>query len=221
MAGEAMDFEAARVKMVEHQIRTTDVTAHSVLEAFYAVPREEFVPDRLKALAYIDADTEIAPGRFLMEASPLAKLMQLAAITSKDKVLEVGAGTGYVTAILARLAGSVVALESDVDLAAKAGEILGGMPFGNFSIVHGDLEAGAPGRGPFDLIFLDGAVEEIPAAFGEQLKDGGRIVGVVGYGNAARAVMLVKERGVLSEGLHFNASVKPLPGFRKAREFVF
>ena len=89
-----MDFEAARVKMVDNQIRTTDVTSHSVLSAFLTVPREAFVPEKAKVLAYIDNDVEICPGRFLMEASPLAKLLQLAAITKEDTVLEVGCGTG-------------------------------------------------------------------------------------------------------------------------------
>src|ERR1700710_382846 len=114
-----MDFEAARVKMVENQIRTTDVPSHSVLNAFFAVPREAFVPEKSKVLAYVDNDIEICPAdagraaRFLMEASPLAKLLQLAAIGNEHVGLEVGAGTGYTSAPLSLLAHSVVAHESD------------------------------------------------------------------------------------------------------------
>ncbi len=121
-----MDFEAARVKMVENQIRTTDVTSHSVLNAFLAVPRENFVPEKSKLLAYIDNDIEISPAvfgkpaRFLMEASPLAKLLQLGEITKEDNVLDVGCGTGYVSALLSMLAGTVVALQSDEGLATEA-----------------------------------------------------------------------------------------------------
>ncbi|MGK9054430.1 protein-L-isoaspartate O-methyltransferase [Neorhizobium sp. CSC1952] len=216
-----MDFEAARTKMVENQIRTTDVTSHSVLRAFYTVPREAFVPAKAKSLAYIDTDIEVAPGRYLMEASPLAKLLQLAAITKDDVVLEVGTGSGYASAILSLLAGSVVSLEVDEALAAQAAEALSSLGCDNVAVVTGALEQGYADEAPYDLIFVNGAVEEVPAALLEQLREGGRLVAVVGYGNAAQAKVLVREQGVISEGAHFNASVKPLPGFRKAKEFVF
>jgi protein-L-isoaspartate(D-aspartate) O-methyltransferase len=220
-----MDFETARTKMVENQIRTTDVTSHSVLMAFYAVPREAFVPEKAKTLAYIDNDVEIlpaAPGkpaRFLMEASPLAKLLQLAAITKDDAVLEIGCGTGYASALLSMIAGSVVALESDETLAAAAKTNLAAYP--DVTVVAGPLETGAPSGAPYDLIFINGSVEEVPASLFSQLRDGGRLVTVQGYGNAARAKVFVSERGAVSENGFFNASVKPLPGFSKVREFVF
>jgi Protein-L-isoaspartate carboxylmethyltransferase len=216
-----MDFESARTKMVDNQIRTTDVTSHSVLQAFLSVPREEFVPANLKPIAYIDNDLEIAPGRYLMEASPLAKLLQLARIGKDDLVLEVGCGTGYVSALLSLLAGSVVSLEADEDLCARAGDVLSRLGYDNVAVVPGEMEKGYPAEAPYDLIFVNGAVEEVPAALLEQLRDGGRLVAVVGYGNAAQAKLLVKEHGAVSESSHFNASVKPLPGFRRERTFVF
>lgn len=216
-----IDFGSARNKMVENQIRTTDVTAHSVLEAFYAVPREDFVPVKAKVLAYVDTDIEICPGRYLMEASPLAKLLQLAAITKDDAVLEIGGGTGYVSALLSLLAGSVVSVEADQGLATAAAEKLGALGYANVQTVAGDMEAGSKKGAPYDLIFVNGSVEEIPQALFDQLRDGGRLVGVIGYGNAAQAVVIVKEQGALSQSSHFNASVRPLPGFRKAKEFVF
>ncbi len=222
-----MDFEAARVKMVENQIRTTDVTSHSVLNAFLTVPREAFVPEKSKPLAYIDTDIEIAPAaagkapRFLMQASPLAKLLQLAAITKEDAVLDVGAGTGYVSALLSLLAGSVVSLECDETLAALAKETLSGLGYSNVTVVAGDLAKGHQAGAPYDLIFVNGAVEEVPASLLGQLRDDGRLVVVQGYGNAARATVFVRERGAISENVFFNASVKPLPGFAKAKEFVF
>ncbi|CAD7046739.1 protein-L-isoaspartate O-methyltransferase [Pseudorhizobium endolithicum] len=216
-----MDFESARTKMVDNQIRTTDVTSHSVLQAFLSVPREEFVPANLKPIAYIDDDIEIAPGRYLMEASPLAKLLQLAHIGKDDLVLEVGCGTGYVSALLSQLAGSVVSLDADEDLCARASDVLSRLGYDNVAVVHGEMEKGYPAEAPYDLIFVNGAVEEVPAELLEQLRDGGRLVAVVGYGNAAQARLLVKERGTVSEGSHFNASVKPLPGFRRERSFVF
>ncbi|WP_105384718.1 protein-L-isoaspartate O-methyltransferase family protein [Neorhizobium alkalisoli] len=216
-----MDFEAARTKMVENQIRTTDVTSHSVLRAFYSVPREAFVPAKAKSLAYIDTDIEVAPGRYLMEASPLAKLLQLAAITKSDVVLEVGTGSGYAAAILSQLAGSVISVEVDGALAEQATESLSSLGHDNVAVVTGELQNGYASEAPYDLVFVNGAVEEVPAALLEQLRDGGRLVAVVGYGNAAQAKVLVKEQGAISESTYFNASVKPLPGFGKIKEFVF
>lgn len=214
-----IDYNTARTKMVDNQIRTTDVTSHSVLSAFLTVPREAFVPEKAKVLAYIDNDVEICPGRFLMEASPLAKLLQLAAITKEDTVLEVGCGTGYTSALLSLTAGSVVALESDATLAEQAKANLSG--YANVSVVAGDLAKGHTAGAPYDLIFVNGSVEEVPASLLGQLAEGGRLVTVEGYGNAARAKVFVSERGAVSENVFFNASVKPLPGFAKLREFVF
>ncbi|MDE1158862.1 MAG: protein-L-isoaspartate O-methyltransferase [Neorhizobium sp.] len=216
-----MNFEALRITMVESQIRTTDVTSHSVLQAFLDVPREAFVPEASRSLAYRDTDIDVAPGRYLMAASPLAKLLQLASIKKTDKVLEIGAGTGYVTALLSRLASSVVAVESDAALVDRAHANLAALGAGNASVVAGELEAGHAAKAPYDVIFLDGSIEELPVALTKQLAEGGRLVAVVGYGNSARATVTVLEKGVLSEGLHFNASICPLPGFRKVKEFVF
>ncbi|NLR95889.1 protein-L-isoaspartate O-methyltransferase [Rhizobium sp. P38BS-XIX] len=216
-----MDFEAARVKMVENQIRTTDVTSHSVLNAFFAVPRENFVPEKSKLLAYIDCDIEVAPGRFLMEASPLAKLLQLGAITKDDKVLDVGCGTGYVSAVLSLVAGQVVALESNDELAAQAKTNLAALGYNNVTVIGGDLEKGHASNAPYDVIFLNGSIEQLPQVLLDQLGEDGRLITVIGYGHAARATVFIRERGAFSENVFFNASIKPLPGFVKSKEFVF
>lgn len=217
--GKSMDYEAQRVKMVDNQVRTTDVTSHSVLSAFLSVPREKFVPESLQALAYVDKDLEIASGRYLTHASPVAKLLQLATIAQEDSVLEIGSGTGYVTALLSLLAGKVVGLESDAALADAARANLAGAS--HVKIVTGDLEKGAASEGPFDVIFLNGAVEEVPDALFQQLKDGGRLIAVIGYGNASRAHVFVREKGAIGGTAEFNTAVKPLPGFRKVAEFQF
>ncbi len=216
-----IDYKAARTKMVDNQIRTTDVTSHEVLDAFLTVPREEFVPAAVKPLAYIDNDIQLAPGRFLMEPSPLAKLIQLADIAPSDIVLEVGCGTGYASALLSKLGSSVVALESDAELAASATETLARLGYDNVAVVSGDLEGGYAPEAPYDAVFVHGAVEFVPEALFAQLRDGGRLVVVEGYGNASQARLYIKESGRVAERNAFNTAVKPLPGFRKVKEFVF
>lgn len=147
-----MDFETARANMVDSQLRTTDVTSHSVLKAFLSVPREAFVPAGVRQIAYVDEDLQICPARdgrparYVMKTSPLAKLLQLSAVSKEDVVLEVGGGAGYAAAILSQLAGSVVSLESDEALAAQATETLASLGYDNVAVVTGDLEKGLCGR---------------------------------------------------------------------------
>ncbi|WP_454287176.1 protein-L-isoaspartate O-methyltransferase family protein [Rhizobium arsenicireducens] len=222
-----MDYAAARIKMVDNQIRTTDVTSHSVLNAFHLVPREVFVPANLRPLAYIDEDLQVAPAangqpaRYIMEPSPLAKLLQLGAISKDDLVLEIGCGVGYTAAILSQLAGSVVAVECDEALAAKATATLADLGYDNVAVVTGELEKGYAAEAPYDLIFTNGAVEEVPQGLLDQMREGGRLVAVVGYGNAARARLYIRNGDTWSHTEYFNAAIKPLPGFRRSAEFVF
>lgn len=219
-----MDFEAARLHMVDCQLRTTDVTSHPVLSAFLSVPREAFLPDALKSLAYVDEDMPLSAGnsaRYIMEASPLAKLVQLAAIEKSDVVLVIGSAEGYAAAIVSLLAGSVVALESDEALAASATSTLSSLGYDNVAVVTGALQEGYASEAPFDLIFLNGSAEEIPASLLSQLRDGGRLVAVVGNGHSARATVISREGQNYSTVRYFNAAIQLLPGFAKAPEFVF
>ncbi len=220
------DFEQLRIKMVDGQLRTTDVTNLPILEAFLSVPREAFVPARLKELAYIDEDVDITPPdgearRFLMEPSPLAKLIQLADIETGDVVLDVGTGTGYAAAILSQLAGSVIALESDAALAAQASERLSELGCDNVAVVEGALVAGYPSEAPYDVILVAGAVDRVPDTLFEQMKDGGRLVTVEGHGNAGVARLYLKQGDHVSGRWAFNAAVKPLPGFQAEPAFEF
>jgi protein-L-isoaspartate(D-aspartate) O-methyltransferase len=218
-----IDFAAQRTKMVESQIRTEDVTDRNVIAAMAAVARENFVPERMAALAYIDQDLAIAGmglgGRFLMKPATLARLLQAAGVAPTDRVLDVGCGLGYAAAVLAQLAANVVALEEDAALAAGARKQLGGL--GNVEVVEGRLEEGHKARAPYDLILVEGAVEVVPGALLDQLGEGGRLVAVVGYGRAASATVFTKVDGDVGDRPAFDADVPPLPGFRRSKGFVF
>ncbi|HVY20101.1 MAG TPA: protein-L-isoaspartate O-methyltransferase [Bauldia sp.] len=218
------DFSAARRKMVDSQLRTEAVTDYDILAAMGSVPRERFVPEDQRAVAYIDSDVPLksgTPSRYLMEAAPFARLLQLAEIDTDDRILDVGCGTGYSLAVLAALGGFVVGLESDAELAAAAKANLAALGIGNAKVVSGALDAGYPVDGPYDVIFLEGAVEVLPAGLFEQLREGGRLVAVVGYGRAAMATVYAKSEGHLGQRAAFNTDVRPLPGFRKPEVFVF
>lgn len=221
------DLSNARRMMVDGQIKTVDVTDHALLIALGEVPRERFVPGRLRALAYLDRDLPIAEAtttqdaRYLMEAGPFARLVQAAEIKSQDVVLDIGCGTGYSAAVLARFASSVVALESDPSLAQFANEALSGLGIDNVAVVTGPLEPGYPAEGPYDVILLEGAVETIPDALFDQLKEGGRLVAVLGYGRTGQATVFRRSGEGISARTAFDAHVAPLPGFRKPKAFVF
>ncbi len=219
------DFQDLRTKMVDNQIRTTDVTDLAVIDAFLSVPREAFVPVGRQALAYIDEDqrleSEGSAPRYIMEPSPFAKLVQLARINKNDVVLDIGCASGYSTAVLSRLAGSVIGLESDSVLASTATTLLQELGYDNVVIVIGELKAGYPSESPYDVIFIEGAVDFVPDALFNQLKEGGRLIAVEGRGNAGVARLYVKENGVTSGRAVFNAAIKPLPGFEREVQFEF
>lgn len=222
-----IDATAARRTMVDNQIRPSDVTDHRVIDAFAAVPREVFVPAALRSLAYIDEHLQVkaasgaAPARFLMQPAPFAKLVQLAAIERTDRVLVVGAGTGYAAAIAATLGGDVVALEEDAELAEAARANLRTLGLDRATVVTGPLPAGAPARAPFDVILFDGSIEVLPDAFAGQLAEGGRLVSVEGRGLAGKGRLHRRVGDELSGRSVFNCAARPLPGFEKAAEFQF
>lgn len=221
------DFSQRRAKMVDGQLRTTDITSQALLRAMGSVPREAFVDLKNQPLAYIDEDIEIAAAtsesgaRYLMEPSPFGKLLQLADIRQGDVVLDVGCGTGYSSAVLSLLAGSVIALENDPALADRAGSLLGSLGYDNVAVVQGVLRDGFAGEAPYDVIVIEGAVGEIPEALFAQLREGGRLVVVEGVGNAGVAKLYVKNDGIVTGRRGFNAAVKPLPGFEKTPVFEF
>jgi protein-L-isoaspartate(D-aspartate) O-methyltransferase len=216
-----MDYEAARRNMVESQIRTNKVTHAGLLAALSSLPRERFLPPERAYAAYVDDDIPLAPGRFLMEPMVFARLVQLAEPKLKDRALVVGSGTGYGAAVLARLVASVVALESDPGLAARAKDQLVQLAIGNVSQAAGPLAQGWPGSAPYDVMLIEGAVEEVPQTLFDQLADGGRLVAVVMTEGVGRATLFVEREKAISHRPYFDAAVPPLAEFRRQRGFVF
>ncbi|HEV7254513.1 MAG TPA: protein-L-isoaspartate O-methyltransferase [Mesorhizobium sp.] len=217
----APDFSVMRANMLEGQLRTQDVSDRDILAAASELPRELFVPERRRMLAYSDGDIEVAEGRFLMEVAPFAKMLQLAEIRASDHVLEVGAATGYNAAVLSRLARSVVALESDPALAAQAGATLASLGIGNVEVVTGPLPQGWPAAALYDVIVVSGAVDFVPGALLDQLGEGGRLVAVEGRGLAGEVRVHLKLGNAVGARRGFNAAVKPLPGFEREPAFEF
>jgi protein-L-isoaspartate(D-aspartate) O-methyltransferase len=216
-----LNFEDLRIKMVDNQLRTTDVTDKPLLQAFLDVPREKFVPSIRMPLAYIDDDVLVSDGRYLMQPSPFAKLAQLANIQPEDVILDIGCVTGYSPAVLSRVARSVVAVECDAELAGQAISNLATLGFDNVVVVNAPLESGyAPGA-PYDVVLFEGSVDHVPASLFDQLKNGGRLVVVEGTGNAGKSMLYVKNDGIVSGRRAFNSAVKTLPGFEKIAEFEF
>jgi protein-L-isoaspartate(D-aspartate) O-methyltransferase len=226
-----VDFQTARRTMVDSQVRTSDVTNLELIGAMSDVPREVFVPDALAPVAYLDRDLPYdlsggKPPRFLIKPMVLARLIQAADPRPQDRVLVIGAGTGYAAAVLGRLAAAVTALEEDGAIAAFARSALAKQGAANVTVVTGPLTQGWQPAQPYDVILMDGGVETIPDAVFGQLADGGRLVAVLGEGRVGEAMLYQSDRGQSDHGevsgrALFDAAVPLLPGFKKAPAFVF
>jgi len=216
-------FDAANARrlMVEGQVRTADVTDSALLDAMQTLPRERFLPPALAQLAYLDGEIPVARGRTLLRPMVLAKLVQAARISRDDRVLDLGCATGYSAAVMSRLAGSVVALEEDADLARQAKEALAAVGAANVELVTGPLTAGWPTSGPYDVIFLDGATEIPPDALGPQLKPEGFAIGVYSPSAASKATIFHFIEGRMVGRPVFDAAARVLPGFAAPPQFVF
>lgn len=213
------DFAARRVMMVDTQVRPSDVTKYPVIAAMLAVPRENFVPADLREAAYVGENLTLAPGRVLLEPRSFAKLLDALDIRGDELVLDVGAGLGYSAAVIARMAEAVVAVESE-PLASEAQAALAAERVDNVAVIAGDLAAGSARHAPFDVIVIEGGVEELPEPLIAQLKVGGRIgalfmqgaLGVVRIGTRTATGMVWRDA--------FNAAAPVLPGFARKRVFA-
>ncbi len=222
MAIQAETFDDARKCMVDSQIRPNRVTDSRVLTAMRSLPRELFLPPGVQALAYADEDVPLGNGRFLMEPMVFAKLLQAAALRDNERVLVVGAGTGYGAAVLAACGCRVTALEEDPALLTMAAATLA-VQAPNVTLVSGPLSAGWPSQAPYDLVLIEGAVPEIPATLAAQThQETGRIMAVIATaGRTTRAVIAEATSVGLGISPLFDCATPVIPSLRKAPAFVF
>lgn len=209
------NFEQMRRAMVDSQLRTTAVNDPRVVAAMGEVPRERYVPAAQAAIAYLDTALAIAPGRSIPAPMILGRLLTEARVKPTDRVLVVGANTGYAAAVLATLAASVIALEQDASLMAQAS-----LP-AQVTPVSGPLTAGWPDAAPYDLILFDGAVEQVPPAIVAQLVDGGRIAAPIVENGITRLAIGRKAGSAFGMITFADAEAPVLPGFEVRKGFTF
>ena len=217
-----MNFAAARANMIESQIRTNRVIDPAVVGALARVPRETFVPKPMRGFAYVDEDLDLGGGRFIIEPLALARLLEAAMIAPTDVVLNIGDATGYSTAVLSKLAQTVVSLECDGEWVGKSTAALNELAIDNVAVVQGALDQGYPAQAPYDVILFSGAVSEVPASICRQLSEGGRLVAIVDGGRGVgRGVLVVRVGDTWGRRQLFDARIPLLPGFAAKVGFVF
>lgn len=214
------DYSAARTAMVDRQVRPSDVTSFPIIEAMLNVPRERFAPADQSSVAYADAPLHYGGGREGLDPRVFAKMIDGARIGVDDLVLDLAPGLGYSTAVIARMAAAVIAIEPDEAMAAAAAETLSDLEIDNAMIRAGDAAAGDVDHAPFDAIFVNGGIEHAPADLLAQLKDGGRLVAIDMSGAASEAVAFVKSGETVQRRVLFDAAASIAPGFEASVEFA-
>jgi protein-L-isoaspartate(D-aspartate) O-methyltransferase len=208
------DFVAARLAMVESQLRPEGVVDPAIVRAMASLPREQFVPEAVRPMAYVDRGLPLGQGRYLSAPTVLGQLLMQMLPEPGQRALVVGAGTGYSAAVLAAIGLDVVAIESFPELAAKAREA-------GINVIEAPLASGDPNGGSYDLILIDGAVEEIPEAIIAQLADGGRLGTALIDRSIPRLAVGRKSGGAFGYLTFGDAGVPALPGFSRPKEFTF
>lgn len=209
---------AARQNMIDCQILPNRVTDPTVLRAFADVRREHFVPAAHQGVAYLDKDLALGGGRVLMEPMVAARLLQAADLAGPEKALVVGAGSGYLAALLGHLVQSVVAVEDRADLLALARTALAGAA--NVTLIEGPSATGAKASGPYDLIVLGGAAEQVPATLFDQLAPDGKLLAVIRQDGVGKATLFTRPGGVQAARILFDAATPALPEFAAPKAFA-
>lgn len=216
------DFVQARQNMVDGQLRPNRVTNPAVLDAVSSLPRERFLPEALRHIAYIDDDIPLPNGRAMMEPLVVCRMIQAADPKPSDVALDVGCGPGYTTALLSKLATTVFGIDSDAELVQQATANLAALSVDNAVIAQHAMAEGWAEHQPYDVIVLGGAVETVPQQLFDQLAEGGRLVAVVAErGPVGAAHIYRKVAGAISGRPLFDAGCRLLPGFAKPQKFVF
>ena len=215
------DFTARRTMMVDTQVRPSDVTKFPIIEAMLAVPREVFVPDAKREAAYMGENMALGDGNYLLEPRTLAKMLDALDIQGDELVLDIGSGFGYSAAVIAQMAEAVVAVDSDEQRAGEAQSLLSDSGADNVIMHVGPLVDGAAEHGPYDVITVQGGVEDVPAALLDQLKDGGRIACLFMEGALGAMRVGYKIDGQINWRFTFNAGAPVLAGFEKVASFAF
>ena len=214
------DFAQRRTMMVDTQVRPNDVISYPVIEAMLNVPREQFVPDSRRDVAYAGENLELAPGRVLLEPRTLGKMIDILDLQNSDLVLDIGSGFGYSAAIIARIAEAVVAVEDDPEMATQAEARLAAQDVFNVAVVQDALNEGCASQGPYDAILIEGAIEDMPAAITDQLNEGGRIVALFREGHLGVVKFGRKLDGRINWRSAFHADAPVLSGFVQQRGFI-
>lgn len=214
------DFAQRRTMMVDTQVRPNDVTSYPVIDAMLHVPREQFVPDGRRDVAYAGENLDLGPGRVLLEPRTLGKMMEILDLQSDDLVLNIGAGYGYSAAVMARIAEAVVAVEDDAAMSAEAQARLAAQDIFNVVVIEGALAEGCASQAPYDAMLIEGAIEVLPEALAEQLRDGGRVVALFQEGHLGVVRIGRKVDGRINWRFAFHAGAPLLPGFAAKRGFV-
>ena len=214
------DYATRRRMMVDTQVRPSDVTKFPIIDAMLNVPREMFVPDAMREAAYSDGNIDLGTGRVLLEPRTLAKMLDALNVNADELVLDVGSGLGYSSAVVARMAQAVVALEDDEDTTNEAQSVLMEAGADNVVVHTGALADGAAEHGPYDVILIQGGVAELPDNLVNQLKDGGRIAYLFMQGALGAVRIGYKSGGAVSWRFEFNAAAPVLPGFEKQAAFA-
>ena len=216
-----IDFQDARTAMVDCQVRPSDVTKYTIIDAMLTVPREIFVPQQFRNVAYAGEHIPLTDGRVVLDPRVTGKMLDALALAPEDLVLNIGCGMGYMAALIGRMTEAVIALEADEDLAGQAAELLMQSEADNVVVEHGPLQEGAPQHGPYDVIVIEGAIEVLPAGLETQLKEGGRIAAIFSEGAIGQCRVGLLKNGAITWRRAFDATAPILVGFEREKSFDF